>query len=484
MKKARLITFLIGLFITQGLFAQITLPAIISSNMVLQRNTTVKIWGWANSNETIVLHASWAEDAIKSKTDKNGKFLIDIVTTNSKEPQWIKINAKISKNEVYLENILFGEVWLCSGQSNMQQPIKGYKGQPTFGSMEAIMNAKNPNLRLFTVERLGAKTPQDDLEKYRPWQDASPSSVADFSAVAYFFGMQLQKILDVPVGIVHSSWGASAVQTWMSKEVLSSYQKVNFGEKDPIKKGNSVPTALYNAMIHPIIPYGIKGAIWYQGESNRKDPALYKVLFPAMVKDWRQRWRLGDFPFYFAQIAPFNYGKNKDAFQTIDNTAFMRQAQQACVDLIPNSGIAITTDLGDPDFIHPPKKKEVAERLSYHALSQTYGMEAIDSKSPRYDSMVIKNHGILLYFRNAESGLFSYGDLSEFEIAGDDHVFHPATAKIVKLQVHVRSEKVANPVAVRYAWRNYVQGSLFDTNLLPASSFRTDDWVDSIRATE
>ncbi|MFT5640118.1 MAG: sialate O-acetylesterase [Cyclobacteriaceae bacterium] len=484
LKKARLITFLIGLFITQSLFAQITLPAIISSNMVLQRNTTVKIWGWANSNETIVLHASWAEDAIKSKTDKNGKWQIDIVTTNSKEHQWIKINAKSSKNEVYLENILFGEVWLCSGQSNMQQPVKGYNGQPTFGSMEAIMNAKNQNLRFFTVGRVGAETPQDDLEKHTPWQEASSSSVADFSAVAYFFGMQLQKTLDVPVGLIHTSWGASAVQSWMSDESLKEYQIVDFTGLDAVKKGNKVPTALFNAMLSPLIPYTIKGAIWYQGEANRKEPEKYQSLFPAMVSDWRQRWGIGNFPFYFAQIAPFTY-QNNQAISSEQNSAYMRQAQQDCVDLIPNSGIAITTDLGNPLFIHPPRKKEVANRLLYNALNQTYGIKAIDGKSPRFDSLIVKNQSILLYFKNAETGLFASGELSEFEIAGDDRVFHPATAIIVKrMQVLVSNENVPNPVAVRYAWRNYVQGSLYDTNLLPASSFRTDDWDNSTRVSE
>lgn len=244
-----------------------------------------------------------------------------------------------------------------------------------------------------------------------------------------------------------------------------------------INKGtNHIPTALYNAMIHPLIPFTIQGALWYQGESNRMEPEEYKTLFPAMVKDWRTRWGIGDFPFYFVQIAPFWYSNN-DAFATAENSAFIRETQLLCADLIPNSGIAITMDIGDEYFIHPPKKKEVADRLLFNALNQTYGLDGVDGKSPVYNSMEASDGEILLKFRNAETGLFAFDELSGFEIAGANKVFYPATAAIVdRNNVVVKSEKVATPVAVRYAWRNWVMGTLYDTNLLPASSFRTDDW--------
>jgi sialate O-acetylesterase len=232
-------------------------------------------------------------------------------------------------------------------------------------------------------------------------------------------------------------------------------------------------------MINPLIPYTIKGVLWYQGESNRKEPELYKKLFPTMVKDWRTRWAIGDFPFYYVQIAPFSYGNN-DAFQTVENTAFMREVQLQCLDLIPNSGIAITMDVGEENYIHPPKKKEVADRLLFNALNQTYGYKNIDNAAPIYESLAIKDQGIALLFKNAETGLYSYDTLNGFEIAGDDKVFHPANAKIMnKKNVFVSSDKVPNPVAVRYAWRNWVMGTLYDTNLLPASSFRTDTWNDA-----
>lgn len=466
----------------QSLYADLKLPAIVSSNMVLQRNTTVVLWGWADAGEKISLECSWLEKAIKLKADQEGAWKVEVKTTNSKDPQSIRIKG--ASSDIALENILFGEVWICSGQSNMQQPLNGYGGQPTFGANEAIMHAENPNLRLFTVDRIGSKTPLPDVEKYEAWQQASPANVAEFSAVAYFFGQELQEILDVPVGMIHTSWGGSSVQAWISKEVISEYQEVDLEEVDIQERTNHIPTALYNAMIHPLIPYSFRGALWYQGESNRMEPDKYKVLFPAMVKDWRTRWGLGDFPFYFVQIAPYWYNK-LEAFSTPENSAFIRECQLLCADLIPNSGIAITMDIGDKLCIHPPKKKEVADRLLFNALNQTYGFRNIDGKSPVYDTMEVKDGEALLSFKNAESGVFAFGELGAFEIAGEDRIFHPAQAKIVdRSKVLVKSENVPSPVAVRYAWSNWVEGTLFDTRLLPASSFRTDDWPDATRAEE
>jgi len=470
------------LIVPENLFASIKLPAIVSSDMVLQRNTTITLWGWAEPNENISLSTSWLSDKMQAKADKNGKWQFEINTTNSKEPQTISLSGNDS--EVELKNILFGEVWLCSGQSNMQQPLKGYRGEPTFDGQMATAKANNPMLRLFSVDRVGSKTPLQDVEKYTGWQPASPHNVNDFSAVAYFFGQQLQEILDVPVGMIHTSWGGSAVEAWISEEVIENYQNVDLSDVDITKGTNHIPTALYNAMIHPLIPYTIKGALWYQGESNRMEPEKYKDLFPAMVKDWRDRWAVGDFPFYYVQIAPFMYGNNY-FFQEVDNSAFMREAQLECLDLIPNSGIAITLDIGDDYSIHPPKKKKVADRLLFNALSKTYNFEAIDGASPFYKSHEVKDDAMFINFKNAENGLYAFADLENFEIAGENKVFYPAEAKIVnRNQVMVTNERVPNPVAVRYGWRNWVTGTLYDTNLLPASSFRTDDWEEASRFEE
>lgn len=467
------------LLLVQSLYAEVTLPAIVSSNMVLQRNTQVMLWGWAEEGENIAIELSWLQEPLEVVADQDGNWSIEVETTNSKEAQEIRIKGDGS--EVLLDNILFGEVWICSGQSNMQQSLNGYRGQPTFGATEAIAKAQNPNLRLFSVDRVGSKVPVKDVEAYSPWQEASPANVAEFSAVAYFFGQQLQEILDVPVGMIHTSWGGSSVQAWISKEVISSYQEVDLEEVDITNRTNHIPTALYNAMIHPLIPFTIKGALWYQGESNRLEPDVYRELFPAMVKDWRTRWNIGEFPFYFAQIAPYWY-TNTEAFNTAENSAFIRETQLQCVDLIPHSGIAITLDIGDQYCIHPPKKKEVADRLLYNALEQDYGFSTVDGKSPVFESLELMEGKVLVSFKHAENGLFAYDGLSGFEIAGEDRVFYPAKARIVGGEkVELKSDQVTAPVAVRYAWDNWVEGTLFDTSLLPASSFRTDDWQEATR---
>lgn len=475
--KSNFVVALLLLFITQSIYAEIKLPAIVSSNMVLQRNTTVVLWGWADPQEEITIETSWLGEPLNITADTEGNWKIEVQTNNNKEPQSIKLQSK--KSVIKLENILFGEVWLCSGQSNMSQSLKGYTGQPTFGSNMAISKSNNSNLRIFTVNRAASKTPLKEIDEYLTWQQAAPDNVAGFSAIAYFFGQQLQEILDVPVGMIHTSWGGSSVQAWMSKEVMSNYIDVNLENRDLSKRTNQIPTVLFNAMINPVIPYTIKGALWYQGESNRNEPENYKKYFPAMVKDWRNRWGNGDFPFYYVQIAPFIYGGN-NLIESVENSAFIREAQLQCLDLIPNSGIAISMDIGEKSFIHPPKKKEVADRLLFNALNQTYGHKTVAFASPIFDSKEIKEGELILKFKNVESGLYSYNGLEGFEIAGEDKIFYPANAKIVnRKNVSVKSDKVSNPVAVRYAWRNWISGSLYNAILLPASSFRTDDWEDA-----
>ena len=470
------------LLLLQVTNAQVKLPAIVSSNMVLQRNTTVKLWGWAGANEKITIKTSWSKSPMMVQATAEGNWTIDAKTTNSKEPQTIAIKSKTS--DILLENVLFGEVWLCSGQSNMEMSLQGYVGQPAYGSSDAIAKSNNPNLRLFNVTKYsGSKTPLKDVEKYTAWQKASPENVADFSAVAYFYGSQLQEILDVPVGIIHSAWSGSCVEAWISPEIMSTFQKVDLKDVDISIKPKEIPTVLYNSMINPLIPYTIKGMIWYQGESNKGEPEKYKKLFPAMVQDWRNRWGIGDFPIYYTQIAPYAYEGN--GFLSADkNSAFIREAQYQCLSLIPNSGIAITMDIGTKNSIHPPKKKEVADRLLYNALHQTYNYKTIEYAGPVFDAMEIKEGGLNLKFKNAANGVYAYDNLEGFEIAGDDKIFYTASAKIIdRKTVLVSSEKVSNPVAVRYGWDNWVVGTLFNTNLLPASSFRTDNWTDAQRAT-
>ena len=460
---------IVCLFNFQGSLAKIKLPAIISSNMVLQRNTSIELWGWASIGEKITIETSWTSKKTKVVTNAKGRWEINLLTTLSKETQTIHISS--SESDIKLENILFGEVWVCSGQSNIRQPLKGYTGQPVFEGNKAIAASANHKIRLFSIVENGSPTPLDTLQNYKAWNMASPESTKDFSAIAYFYGKQLQEILDVPVGLIMTSWGGTRIQPWMSKEAVEPFLEANSTKIDTTEGFKKSPSAIFNAMINPITSYTIKGVLWYQGETNRKEPELYQKLFPQMVKDWRSHWNIGDFPFYYVQIAPNNY---------IDKSSsqYLREVQLKSLNVIPNSAMAVTSDVGSEVTIHPPKKEEVAERLLFMALNKTYGMKDIDYLGPVFKTMELKENSLVLTFDNAETGLFCFDkELKDFEIAGADKVFYPAKAEIVKgRQVSVSSPDVKIPVAVRYGWKNFFQGSLFDTNLLPASSFRTDDW--------
>ncbi|MEP0418041.1 MAG: sialate O-acetylesterase [Cyclobacteriaceae bacterium] len=471
------------LFVCTGVEAQIKLPKVLSSNMVLQRSAQVNLWGWSNKNEKVTITGSWLDESVRTKADKSGKWIVSIPTTDSKDPQSIRISD--SSSEIALSNVVFGEVWLCSGQSNMERTLKGTRGEPILHSSQTIAHSTNPNLRLFTIERNYAQTPEDDLGAVQSWSEANPSTVADFSAVAYHFGSQLQEILGVPVGLIYSSWGGSDIVAWMGEDELRNHFSFDLNDYE-IKEdwdARKVPTVLFNSMIYPIKHFSIKGAIWYQGESNRNNPAAYRKLLPAMVANWRSLWKQGDFPFYYVQIAPFDYRKT-DAYKAPDNSAFLREAQFLALKEIPNSGIAITMDIGKEDNIHPPFKKEVGDRLLYQALNKTYDFKAVDADGPTYKSMEIKQDSLILSFDHAENGMYAPSELANFEIAGSDRIFYPATAKFIerKSKIILKSDQVPNPKAGRYGWNNWVQGSLFDSSLLPASSFRTDDWEDATKA--
>ncbi len=452
--------------------AEVKLPAILSSNMVLQRNTTVILWGWADAKEKVTIDASWLNEPLKIQADKNGKWKIKVQTTNSKEPQ--TINFKGNESAILLENVLFGEVWLCSGQSNMAQPLKGYTGQPTNDGTMTIAKSTNSQLRLFVIKANGSGIPLDNISKYKGWNQSSPSSSRDFSAVAYFYGKQLQEVLDVPVGLIMSSWGGTRIQPWISKESLSPYMEIDLSEVD--KKRS--PTAIFNAMIYPITKFAIKGVLWYQGESNIKEANVYRKLFPVMVNDWRKQWGIGDFPFYYAQIAPYRY-------RSTVNSAYLREAQLLAQTDIPNSGMAVLMDIGAKEYIHPPEKKEIANRLLLHALSKTYGMAGVDCESPVYKSHKVTDSSIVIDFDNIKNGIYTpeKSAINYFEIAGEDRVFHKAKVKIIKgRKLKVWNKNIKNPVAVRYAWENYVKGTLYNASMLPASSFRTDSWDDATQS--
>lgn len=476
-KKSFLFAWLLlGCLFHTNLHARVKLPDLIASNMVLQRSTTVNLWGWANPGEKFNISTSWLKTPLHVVADKAGEWHIAVATTNSTKPQTIQISS--ASQVISLDNILFGEVWLCSGQSNMEMPVSGFQAQPAYGAQEAIVNAGDEDIRLFTVEKIASLTPENSIGPNTGWKKANPESVKDFSAIGYYFGKHMHDILKVPIGLIHSSWGGSIVEAWMSKESLSPIKDIDLKNVD-LKRGNRFPTVLYNAMIKPLIPYTIKGAIWYQGEGNVGQAEQYRLLFPAMVKDWRARWGIGDFPFYYVQIAPFRYSQ-QNRMTEANNAALLREVQTQCLDIIPNSGMAVIMDIGTERVIHPPNKKEVADRLLYNALHKTYGYTSVPFSGPMPDTISIKDKGIYVSFKYAEKGLFAPGKLEGFEIAGSDKMFYPAEASIFQgNRVFVKSDKVPEPVAVRYGFRSWVMGTLFNTWLLPATSFRTDNWQDA-----
>ena len=449
--------------------ATITLPAMFSNNMVLQQHADVAIWGNSFPKSSVTLLASWNKKAYKTTTDASGKWRLTIHTPNAGGPFSIKIKDTAT---LTINNVLIGEVWFCSGQSNMEMPMRGFKNQPVFHSNEILLDAANNNLRLFEAKRNAATTPQENCTG--EWKVSDPETAKDFSAVAYMYGMMLQKKLNVPVGIMVSSWGGTKIQSWINKESLDSFPEVVIDNKvDTAKEKHKYPTTLFNGMITPFVGYGIKGFLWYQGESNRHEPSIYAKLFQVMVRSWRDAWNCNDsLPFYYVQIAPFG---NKDTTRSVRG---IREAQMNAMKLIPNCGMAITTDIGDESHIHPPYKKEVSERLLYWALSKTYGIKGISYCGPIYKSMKVSDNKINISFDYAQYGLTTFGSqLESFEIAGEDKLFYKAKANIKEDgTIDVSCYAVSKPVAVRYAYKDYVKGELYNTAGLPASSFRTDNW--------
>jgi sialate O-acetylesterase len=454
--------------------SEVKLPALFSDHMVLQQQSNVAIWGWAKKGSTVTVTASWSKKASTTKTDTAGKWKIFITTPGAGGPYKITVTDGMP---LLLDDIMIGEVWLCSGQSNMEMPMKGFKGQPVLESNEEILHARNKNIRVITVPRASSLELLEDFKGH--WEQASPVSIAEFSATAYYFGKLLNEILDVPVGLLHVSYSGSTIEAWMDASWLKEFDIKGIPAKgDSIHTPNRTPTLLFNGMLHPVVGYSIKGCIWYQGESNYTDPDLYEKLFEKMVKEWRTQWGLGDFPFYYAQIAPFNYAQfPQEERKEKYNSGYLRDAQRKAMKNIPNSGMAVLMDTGEKDNIHPANKKAAGHRLAYWALSKTYDVQGFTHASPSYDRIEIKDSTIIISFADAPNGITSFGEtLTYFEIAGKDKKFYPATATLGRKSVTVSSPQVKEPVAVRYAFKDFVKGDLFGTSGLPVSSFRSDDW--------
>jgi len=657
-------------FLNFGKQNTIEIPAIFSDNMVLQQNTQVSFWGKAEPDSKVFVKSSWGESS-STTVNQDHSWLLKLKTPKAGGP--FEVNLQVGDSTITYKNVLIGEVWLCSGQSNMEMPLQGWLPEsPIDNSKEVIEKSDYPQIRLFTVQR--AFSNKEEFNCMGKWEECSPTTSPAFSATAFFFGRKLYEELKIPIGLIHSSWGGTPVESWTSRKYLESiddfksiledlknsgkeleayktwleshpvinikdvssetrWQNLNFNdekcsavnyddsnwkemnlptlweatevgnldgvvwfrkkieipeswkskdlvlelgpiddmdityvngvkvgsyEKDgfwqtdriynvqgklitskeitiavrvmdtqggggiygkaeqlkihPLNSDESIslsgiwkylpvaeyrfqkfyvfgadqndyfsgpemkidlsaytPTALYNGMIHPLIPYSLKGVIWYQGEANTGKPKQYATLFPLMIKNWRKDWKLGNFPFYFVQIAPYDYGD-----QT--HSEVLRESQLKSLS-VPNTGMVVTLDIGNPENIHPADKKDVGERLARWALAKNYNKNIYYS-GPLYKSMKIESDKIILSFDYPDDGLVIKGQNSDnnFLIAGEDKVFKKATVNVDGDILIVFNDEIKNPVSVRYCWNNTDEATLFNKEGLPASSFRTDDW--------
>jgi sialate O-acetylesterase len=517
----------ISLFVVGIASADIRLPAIIGSHMVMQQESAASIWGWADPGETVEVKASWSSNTEKATAGADGKWSVSLQTPVAGGPFSITIRGK---NEIDLIDVLVGEVWLASGQSNMQMPLKhptpGYD-VPVLNHEEEIRNANYPDLRLFLVPYTAVDEPQEVGKG--EWKRCSPESVERVSAVGYFFARQLHQELGVPVGMIAASQGASALESWTRHEVLAAhteyspilerYQealrnlpeaKAKY-EKDiaawkalsPDEQADVVqpwrpygdykfcaPSTLWNGMIHPLIPFAMRGVIFYQGEENTIWTLDYRTLFGRMMQSWRDAWSNPDLFFFYAQLSSYDVNRlspigkvwvewhsvgGVKATTSDENWAGVQEAQLKSLSF-PNTGMAVTIDIGEPLNVHPPNKQEVARRLALNALAKTYGKNVIYS-GPIYRSMRTDDGKAVICFEPLQSPLASRDDrpLVGFKVAGADRVFHPARARIEDDTVVVWSDAVRDPIAVRYAWGSDPENNLVNEAGLPASPFRTDN---------
>ncbi|MEO6454949.1 MAG: sialate O-acetylesterase [Ginsengibacter sp.] len=452
--------------------AEVRLPAIIASHMVLPQNTEINIWGWADPREIIKVTVKWDTTNYTCVTDfRSAKWEMKVKTPKAGGPYKIIINAS---NEIVLNDVMIGEVWLCGGQSNMELSAASGVKQ----AIDEAPNATNKNIRFFYVSKTAAEYPQDDTKG--KWVVCNPDDMKKFSAVGYFFGKRLQEKLQQPIGLINANWGGTGVEVWASQALINNNSSFKEAAQKTALTNDCCPikiASLFNGMISPIIPYKISGVIWYQGETNRFSYAVYPSLLKAMVEEWRKLWQY-DFPFYFVQIAPYSDSGTKNY------VALMREAQTKCVS-IPQSGMVVISDLVDDiNNVHPQNKLDVGIRLANYALAKTYGQKGFQYKSPEYRSMKVENDKIRIWFDNAEGGLISKDGLpTEFYIAGNDKNFIPAVAKIDGSSIVVYNTKQKKPVAVRFGFSNGATPNLFSKEGLPVNLFRTDEWPIQTEAT-
>lgn len=465
--------------------AELKLPAVFADNMVLQQQMAVPVWGWSDPGAAVTV--KFAGQAKTTQADASGRWMVKLDKLKaSAAPQAFLVESGETRT---LTNVLVGEVWLASGQSNMEKPVGPHPGQkPCFNYEEELASANYPQIRILRVEHAVSETPIKDLGKYFGWRECSSNALSstEFSAAAYFFGREIYTNLNVPVGLIESSWGGTRIEPWTPPagfEQVSSLAELASPHFPAGKIPTTAPTVMFNAMIAPITGYAMRGALWYQGESNlmggTNDYSYrdYADKMVALVGGWRALWHEGDFPFYFVQIAPFKYFSGSR--QRVPSPKCLPEfwvLQSQANHRIKNTGMVVTTDLVDSlKDIHPRDKQSVGHRLALLALDKTYDKE-VDSESPAFDEMHVSGDKAILEFDNTDGGLMSKDGkpLTWFEIAGADGKFVPAEAKITgKDAVEVSSAEVKEPKAVRFAWDETAEPNLCNKAGLPAEPFNT-----------
>ena len=458
-----------------NLNSQIEPNPLFSDNMILQRNSDVNVWGKADKGKELSLNVSWSDKTYTTKVNNDGSWRLNIATPSAGGPYQIDILC--NHNVLKIKNVMIGEVWVASGQSNMEMTLSGFNREPVLRSLDMIAKANNPEIRLLTVKKTFSNVRLNTFEGN--WVESNHKTASVFSAVAYSFANYLNEVLDIPIGIILTSWGGTPAEAWTPSETLSrilTKEELNYNRK----QSDDEPSVLFNAMINPLIPFNIRGAIWYQGEGNVGRAHNYTMLMNSMIQSWRDEWNIGDFPFYFVQIAPNgccgNIGRSQQAF--------LREAQLKTMQTMKNTGMAVTLDIGSTLTIHPPEKILIGKRLAYWALAKDYGFDGLPHSGPVFKSLTIEGNKAYVDFDYAERGVTSYGKkLSGFEIAGEDKIFYKAQADIdphwgagwKRSTLVLMSEKVNEPKYIRYGWTNYIEGMLYNIQGLPASSFRTDN---------
>lgn len=492
--------------------AGVTLPSVLNSHMVLQRDMPVPVWGWADAGEKVTV--SFAGQLKEAAADADGRWMVKLnpMPANA-QPQTMTINGR---NEIKLDDILVGEVWIGSGQSNMQWSVDA-----ALNPQQEIAEANYPNVRLFNVPLVSSPVKNDNVNA--SWTACSPQSAPKFSAVLYFMGRHLHKELNVPVGLIASSWGGSRIEPWTPVEgfeqvasqrdnvrtirmntpgypeydnamqgYLSQVQAWATTGKDLVKARKPLPplpdrpgplahghqqlVGTYNAMIHPLVPFALRGAIWYQGESNNGEGMLYLDRMKALIGGWRAVWKQGDFPFYHVQLAPYNYSrKGPEVDRATTALAEIWEAQAESVKQIPHTGMAVINDIGDVNDIHPKNKQEAGRRLALIALANDYGRKDLVFSGPVYREHAVDGPRIRLKFDHTGGGLASRDGkpLTWFEVAGADGKFVAAEAAIDGKDVIVSAAGVAEPKSARYAWSQIAEPNLMNKEGLPAGAFRT-----------